>query len=143
MTGGAQAVDLDSLPETAVDVAGAELAERHAPQFLFGSIGVAAINTGGFSGSDERVTFPLPMLYFNYNDRVYWSIASVGGWLWRSDDRKFKLGLLAKARGGVQADDTPYAGIQDRDPPSTPASTWRGIRSRRHWAFPGCRMRAA
>jgi outer membrane protein len=112
----AAAVELDTLPETVADLAGGELPERRPPQFFFGAVGAAAINTGSFLGSDERVTFPFPLLYFNYNDRLYWSIASLGGWLVRSDDRRFKLGLLAKARGGIDADDTAYPGIDDRDP---------------------------
>jgi outer membrane protein len=111
----AQAVELDSLPEVVADVAGAEAVKRELRQFFFGSVGVTAINTGGFLGSDERVTFPFPLMYFNSNDQLYWSIASVGGWLWHSADRKFKLGLLAKSRGAVEAEDTGYAGIEDRE----------------------------
>jgi outer membrane scaffolding protein for murein synthesis (MipA/OmpV family) len=108
----ARAVELDNLPELAADLAAPK--EPQPPQTLFGSLGAALVNTGRFVGSDERVTFPLPLVYFNYNDRLYWSIASVGGWLVRSDDRTFRLGLLAKARGGIDGDDTPYTGLLDR-----------------------------
>jgi len=83
---------------------------------MLGSLGVVAVNTGRFIGSDDRVTVPLPLMYFNYNDRLYWSVTSVGTWLWCRDDRAFKLGLLAKARGGIDGERTPYSGIFDRDP---------------------------
>jgi len=112
----ANSAELDNLPEQRADVDRAMPGEPRPPQFLVGSLGIALVNTGRFVGSDERVTLPLPLLYFNYNDRLYWSITSVGTWLWRSDDRLFRIGLLAKARGRVQGDDTPYAGIFDRDP---------------------------
>jgi outer membrane scaffolding protein for murein synthesis (MipA/OmpV family) len=107
------AVELDNLPEQTADLAAPR--EPQPPQYLLGSLGVALVNTGRFVGSDERVTLPLPLVYFDYNDRLYWSIASVGTWLVRSDDRKFRLGLLAKARGGIDGDDVPYPGIADRD----------------------------
>ena len=116
VAGGAQAVELDSLPEMAVDVITPEPAVRRVPRFFYGHVGAAVFNTGRYLGSDERVTFPLPLVYFNYNDRVYWSISSVGGWLLRSDNRKLKLGLFAKARGGVQGEYTAFDGIEDRDP---------------------------
>lgn len=109
----AMAVDLDNLPETLADL-DAPVAPAERP-VLSGTVGVALVNTGRFIGSDERVTVPLPLVYFNYNDRLYWSITSVGGWLVRSDDRAFRLGLLAKARGGMDGDDAPFAGILDRD----------------------------
>mgnify|MGYP000144330885 CR=1 FL=1 len=105
------AAELDALPETLADLDATEQ-ERHR---LSGSLGVLVVNTGRFVGSDERITAPLPLVYFNYNDRLYWSISSVGGWLLRSDDRRFRLGVLAKARGGMDGDDAPYTGILDRD----------------------------
>ena len=107
------AVEFDNLPEQTADLAAPR--EPQPPQYLLGSLGVALVNTGRFVGSDERVTLPLPLVYFDYNDRLYWSITSVGAWLVRSDDRKFRLGLLAKARGAIDGDDTPYTGIADRD----------------------------
>ena len=109
----ASAVELDNLPELAADLAAPQ--EPQPPQYLLGSLGVALVNTGRFVGSDERVTLPLPLVYFNYNDRLYWSITSVGAWLVRSDDRKFRIGLMAKARGAIDGGDTPYTGIADRD----------------------------
>lgn len=109
----ARAMELDNLPELAADQAAPQ--PPQAPQTLFGSLGVALVNTGRFTGSDERVTVPLPLVYFNYNDRLYWSISSVGTWLVRSDDRAFRLGLMAKARGAIDGDDTPYTGIVDRE----------------------------
>lgn len=113
--GPAPAVELDSLPEVTADTLVPSRGERRAPQYLFGFVGAGVFNTGRYLGGDERVSFPLPLVYFDYNDRVYWSIASVGGWLWRSDDRRFRLGLLAKARGAVRGADTGYAGIADRN----------------------------
>jgi len=109
----ASAVELDNLPELAADLAAPQ--EPQPPQYLLGSLGVALVNTGRFVGSDERVTLPLPLVYFNYNDLLYWSITSVGAWLVRSDDRKFRIGLMAKARGAIDGGDTPYTGIADRD----------------------------
>lgn len=123
----APAAELDNLPEQSADLDQPRRGETRPAQFMLGALGVAVVNTGRFVGSDERVTVPLPLVYFNYNDRLYWSIASVGAWLWRSDDRRFKLGLLAKARGGIEGDRTPYTGILDRDP-SVDAGlnlTWR------------------
>ena len=115
-SGSALAAELDSLPELKSDLDLPKPGEARPPQYLLGSLGVAVVNTGRFIGSDDRVSVPLPLVYFNYNDRLYWSITSVGGWLVRSDDRQFKFGLLAKARGGVKGDRTPYTGIVDRDP---------------------------
>lgn len=112
-TAPALAVELDNLPELAADVAASR--EPQPPNVLVGSLGAALVNTGRFVGSDERVTLPLPLVAFSYNDRLYWSITSVGAWLVRSDDRRFHLGLMAKARGGVNGDDTPFTGIADRD----------------------------
>ncbi len=109
----ASAVELDNLPELAADIAAPK--EPQPPQYLRGSLGVALVNTGRFVGSDERIAFPLPLAYFDYNDRLYWSISSVGAWLLRSDDRRFRIGLMAKARGAIDGDDTPYTGIADRD----------------------------
>ncbi len=111
----ARAVELDALPELALDVVRPELPERP-PRFLFGYVGGAVFNTSRFPGSDERVTFPFPLMFFNYNDRVFWSIASVGGWLWRSERRDVKLGLLARSRGGIRRGDVTVLGIDDRDP---------------------------
>jgi outer membrane protein len=107
------AVELDNLPEQAADLAAPE--DPKAPKFFFGSLGAAAVNTARYVGSDVRQTFPLPLVYFNYNDRVFWSISSAGAWLVRSDDHAFKLGLLAKARGRIDGEDTPYGGINDRE----------------------------
>ena len=114
--GGSQAIELDSLPEMAVDIITPMPEAYREPKFFYGHVGAAMFNTGRYIGSDERVSFPFPLLYFNYNDRVYWSIASVGGWLLRSDNRRFKFGLLAKGRGGVQGEYTAFNGIEDRDP---------------------------
>jgi len=111
-----QAVELDTLPEQRADLDQPKPGERRPAQFLLGSLGVVTINTGKYIGSDERVTVPLPLIYFNYNDRLFWSIASVGTWIWRTDDRRFKIGLLVKARGGLKGDQTEYTGIEDRDP---------------------------
>lgn len=110
------AAELDHLPEQQADLDMPQAGEPRPPQFLLGSLGVLAVNTGRYIGSDDRVTVPLPLVYFNYNDRLYWSITSVGTWLWRRDDRRFRIGLLAKARGGIDAERTPFTGIVDRDP---------------------------
>lgn len=110
------AAELDNLPEQRADLDQPKAGEPRPAQFMLGSLGVVAVNTGRFLGADERVTVPLPLVYFNYNDRLYWSIASVGAWLWRTDDRTFKFGLLAKARGGIDGDRAAYGGILDRDP---------------------------
>jgi len=113
--GPARAVELDNLPELLADTGARDVTPAQTPPQLFGLLGGVAVNTGRYAGSDDRVTVPMPLVYFNYNDRLYWSIASVGGWLWRSDDRSFRLGLLAKSRGRVDGDDAPYDGITDRD----------------------------
>jgi outer membrane protein len=110
----AQAMDFDGLSEVTADTGGPTQPGHRPRQFLFGFLGASVFNTGRYLGSNDRVTVPFPLVYFNYNDRVYWSIASVGGWLWRADDRSFKAGLIAKARGGVQGDKTGYDGVQDR-----------------------------
>lgn len=112
----AGAVELENFPELTADAAAQEIHSLKRARFLVGYVGVAALRTGRYVGSDERVSFPLPLVYFNYNDRLYWSIASVGGWLLRSDDRRVKFGLIAKARGGVDAEDTAFSGIVDREP---------------------------
>lgn len=114
--GTTMAVELDSLPEMAVDIIAPMPGAYRESQFFYGHVGAAMFNTGRYIGSDERVSFPFPLLYFNYNDRVYWSIASVGAWLYRSDNRRFKFGLFAKGRGGVQGEYTSFDGIEDRDP---------------------------
>jgi len=113
LPGAVLAVDLDTLPESMADL-DAPASGPDKSRFS-GTLGVLAVNTGSFIGSDDRVAVPLPLLYFNYNDWLYWSISSVGTWLVRSDDRAFRLGLMAKARGGVDGDDAPYPGIFDRD----------------------------
>jgi outer membrane protein len=112
-SGTVTAAELDNLPETLADLDARDPVQER--RRFSGLLGVLVVNTGGFIGGDERVTAPLPLVYFNYNDRLYWSIASVGGWLVKSDDRSFRLGLLAKARGGIDGDDAPYTGIFDRD----------------------------
>lgn len=114
--GGSQAIELDSLPEMAVDVIAPMPGAYREQKIFYGLVGAAMFNTGRYIGSDERVSFPFPLMYFNYNDRVYWSIASAGTWLFRSDSRRFKFGLFAKGRGGVQGEYTSYDGIEDRDP---------------------------
>lgn len=109
----ALAAEIDNLPELIAD--GVEPRESQASKPLFGSVGLALGNTGRFAGSEDRVHVLLPLVYFSYNDRLYWSLTSVGAWLLRSDDRKFHLGLMAKARGGIDGGDTRYTGIADRD----------------------------
>jgi MipA family protein len=114
VAGAAQALDFDTLPEVTADTGGPGQGVSRPRHVMFGFVGAAAFNTGRYLGSSDRVTVPFPLVFFNYDDRVYWSIASVGGWLWRADDRSFKVGLIAKARGGVQGDKTGYDGVQDR-----------------------------
>lgn len=109
----ANAVELDNLPELEADLAAPK--EPQTRDIWIGSLGAFLVNTGRFVGSDERATVPLPLVYFSYNDFVYWSISSVGAWLVRSDDRTFRLGLLAKVRGRIDGEDLPFTGIIDRD----------------------------
>jgi outer membrane protein len=110
----AEAIDLDALSNTTTDVGAPPTIRDRPPGFLLGLVGGGVFNTGRFLGSSERVTVPLPLVYFNYNDRVYWSLGNVGGWLLHTDDRSFKFGIEAKAHGGIEGKRTGYEGILDR-----------------------------
>lgn len=111
----ADAVDLEALSDTKPDTSAPMTVQDRTPSILLGFVGGGMFNTGRFLGSSERVSVPLPLVYFNYNDRVYWGLANVGGWLWRTDDRSFKFGLVAKGRGAVKGEYTGYNGIKDRN----------------------------
>lgn len=90
--------------------------ETAAQTGLHGLIGAGMFSFEKIVGDGGRRIFPLPIVIAAYDSRLYMSIASVGIWLLRSDDRTVRFGAGLKARPGWNPDDDPLLqGMASRD----------------------------
>ena len=79
-----------------------------------GFLGVGVTRIEGVVGDDRP--FPVPVVSVSYKDTVYWNMAQGGVWLFKSDDRTARAGLVVKLRRGYDPEDADrLTGMESRD----------------------------
>jgi MipA family protein len=102
------------LSEAYTDSGVPEQEQPQAPR-LHGVLGVGDFNGERVIGDARRRTVLLPIVLLTYRDRLYWSIAGGGVWLYHSPDRSFKAGAGVKVHPGYKPDDDPdLIGMEQR-----------------------------
>jgi len=80
-----------------------------------GMVGVAAINTPTYAGVDDQETIGAPLINVHWKDTVYFEYNKIGGWLFKSDDKTFRVGLVARSRKGCDRGDCNIVGHEVDD----------------------------
>lgn len=70
-----------------------------------GMVGLAAINTPTFAGVDDQQTIGVPLINVHWEDTAYFEFNKIGGWLFKNDDKTFRIGVVARLRRGCDKGD--------------------------------------
>ena len=77
-----------------------------------GMVGIAAINMPTWPGVDEQETIGAPLINVHWKDTVYFEYNKIGGWLFKNDDKTFRVGLVARQRMGCDKGDCNIPGYE-------------------------------
>lgn len=82
----------------------------------FNLVGIGVGFVPEFSGSNEYRPMVLPVVRVAYRDKLYWNALQAGAWLWDSDDKSVRFGLVLEPRFGWKAEaGTRVEGMAQRD----------------------------
>ncbi|MEW6997120.1 MipA/OmpV family protein [Colwelliaceae bacterium BS250] len=75
-----------------------------------GMVGLAVINTPTWAGVDDQETIGAPLINVHWKDTVYFEYNKLGGWLFKNDDKTFRVGLVVRSRKGCDKGDCNLVG---------------------------------